>query len=63
MARYQCRACGFDGHAVWVGELVCPRCGSRTEVRAAIATREMTDADLAAIEAAIPRDEDLAEEG
>ena len=63
MARYQCRACGFDGHAEWVGELVCPRCGSRTAVRAAIAIGEMTDVDLTVIEAAIPRDEDLTGEG
>ena len=62
MARYQCRACGFDGHAEWVGELVCPRCGSRTAVRAAIGAEEMTEADLAAIEAAIPGGADLAGE-
>ena len=62
MARYQCRACGFDGHAEWVGELVCPRCGSRTAVRAAIGVEEMTEADLAAIEAAIPGGADLAGE-
>jgi len=54
MARYQCRACEFDGHAEWVGELVCPRCGSRIEVRAATRVEEMTEADLAALEAAIP---------
>ncbi len=63
MARYQCRACGFDGHTEWAAELVCPRCGSRTEVRAAIATREMADADMAALEAAFPRGADLAGEG
>ncbi len=63
MARYQCRACGFDGHAAWTGELACPRCGSRIAVRAAIATREMTDADVAAFAAAVPREEDLAGEG
>ncbi len=63
MARYQCRACGFDGHAEWVGELVCPRCGSRTEVRAAIAVEEMTGVELAVIAAAVPGDVDLAGEG
>lgn len=29
MARFQCGPCGYDGHAVWVGERVCPRCGGR----------------------------------
>jgi hypothetical protein len=63
MARYQCRACGFDGHAASNGDLVCPRCGSRTAVRAAIAAEEMTDAELAAIAATTPGGEDLAEDG
>ena len=63
MARYQCRACGFDGHAAWAGALACPRCGSRTEVRAAIGVEEMTEAELAAIAAAAPDDVDLAGAG
>jgi len=63
MARYQCRACGFDGQGAWQGELVCPRCGSRTAVRVALAVEEMTDADLAAIEATALSGEDLAEDG
>jgi uncharacterized Zn finger protein (UPF0148 family) len=63
MARYQCRACGFDGHAAWTGDLVCPRCGSHTAVRVALAVAEMTDAELAAIEAAALSGEDLAEDG
>jgi uncharacterized Zn finger protein (UPF0148 family) len=63
MARFQCRACGFDGHAAWTGELVCPRCSTHTAVRAAGATEERTDAELAAIAAAVPGGEDLAEEG
>ena len=63
MARYQCRACGFDGHAAWNGDLVCPRCGSHTALRAAVATEERTDVELAAIAAAMPGGEDLAEEG
>jgi hypothetical protein len=58
-----CRACGFDGHAVWTGGLVCPCCGSRTAVRAAMATEERTDAELVAIATAVPVGEDLAEEG
>jgi rubredoxin len=63
MARYQCRACGFEGGGAWHGDLVCPRCGSRTAVRVALAVAEMTEADLAAIEAAAPSGEDLAENG
>jgi ribosomal protein L37AE/L43A len=59
IARYQCRACGFDDHALWNGVLVCPKCGSTTEVRAAIATAEMTDAQIAAIAAARHPDEDV----
>ena len=43
--------------------LVCPRCGSRTAVRVALAAEEMTEADLAAIEAAALSGEDLAEDG
>ena len=49
MARYQCRACGFDSQAPWAGELTCPRCGSRTAVRAAMRAEELTDAEIAAI--------------
>jgi len=63
MARYQCRGCGFDGQGAWHGALVCPRCGSRTAVRAAVATEERTDAELAAIAAAVPGGEDVAEDG
>jgi hypothetical protein len=59
----QCRACGFDGQGAWHGALVCPRCGSRTAVRAAATTEERTDAELAAIAAAVPGGEDLAEDG
>lgn len=46
MARYQCRACNFDGPAEWQGVLTCPRCRSTTQVRAAVATMEMTDQEL-----------------
>jgi hypothetical protein len=49
MARYQCRACDFDGPAEWRGTLACPRCGSTTQVRAAIAIAEMTDEEINAI--------------
>jgi hypothetical protein len=41
----------------------CLRCGSRPAVRVALAVAEMTDADLAAIAAAVPGGEDLAEDG
>jgi len=63
MARYQCRACGFDGQGTWRGALVCPRCGRRTAVRMALAVEEMTETDLAVIEAAALSGEDLAEDG
>jgi anaerobic ribonucleoside-triphosphate reductase len=63
MARHQCRACGFDGEGAWRGDLVCPRCGSRTAVRVALVVEERTDAELAAIAAAVPGGEDLAEDG
>jgi hypothetical protein len=33
---------------------VCPRCGSRTEVRAAIGPAEFTGVDVAAIASAVP---------
>ena len=45
------------------GDLVCPRCGSRAAVRAAVATEERTDAELAAIAGAVPDGADLAEDG
>ncbi|MCF1505994.1 hypothetical protein L0F51_19725 [Afifella sp. H1R] len=51
MARFQCHECGFDGHAEWHGELVCPRCGCDHGVRAAIGIEEMTEAEADAIEA------------
>ncbi len=56
MARYQCRACDFDGYATWNGKLVCPRCNNCTEVRAAIPVEEMTEVEVAAINAATPED-------
>ena len=52
MARYQCRACGLDDHAPWHGALVCPRCGSKTHVRVAIAVEEMTAQEVHAMETA-----------
>jgi hypothetical protein len=52
MARYQCRACDFDGRAAWHGVLVCPRCGSTTQVRVALATEEMTAQEMHAIQTA-----------
>ena len=58
MARFQCRACGFDGEAPWDGRLVCPRCGSDADVRAAYAVEEMTEEDVAAILAAMPPQEE-----
>ncbi|MGH7077815.1 MAG: hypothetical protein ACREFU_06910 [Acetobacteraceae bacterium] len=62
MARYQCRACGFEGQDAWNGDLVCPRCGDRTAVRVAMAVAEMTEAEVAAIAAAVPGGEDRAED-
>lgn len=49
MARFQCVKCLFDGQSTWAGELVCPRCGSRTGVRAAIGMEEMTDREAEAL--------------
>ncbi|PWB82913.1 MAG: hypothetical protein C3F11_09445 [Methylocystaceae bacterium] len=45
MARLQCRSCGFDGEIEWDGQFVCPSCGS-TNTRAAIATAELSDAEI-----------------
>lgn len=45
MARFQCAMCSYDGHAIWQGELVCPKCGGTTGVRAAIGMEEVTDRD------------------
>jgi len=56
MARFQCGPCDYDDHATWTGELVCPRCGGTEGVRAAIAADEMTEGDLALLEAAVQRD-------
>ena len=42
---------------------MCPRYGSRTSVRVALAVEEMMDADLAVIEATTLTGEDLAEDG
>ena len=55
--------CGSRRTRPWQGELVCPRYGSRTLVRVALAVEEVTDADLAAIEATTLTGEDLAEDG
>jgi uncharacterized Zn finger protein (UPF0148 family) len=63
MARYQCRACGFDNHAAWNGNLVCPRCGNRSEVRAAIGTEEFTEAEIAAIAAAAHGEGGVSDDG
>ena len=54
MARFQCRACGFDGRAEWEGKLRCPSCGDTDRVRAAMATGELTEAEMEAIAAAAP---------
>lgn len=45
MARLQCRDCGFDQEIEWDGRLVCPSCGS-TNARAAVATVELSDAEI-----------------
>lgn len=64
MARFQCAKCLFDDHATWAGELVCPRCGSTTGVRAAVQIEEMTDSEadgfsaLAAQLSEAPEDEE-----
>jgi hypothetical protein len=62
MARHQCRGCNFDDRAPWNGVLVCPGCGSITAVRAAIGIEETSEAERAAIEAAVAGDGDLAGE-
>ena len=49
MARFQCRACGFEGNAPWDGRLICPHCRNDHEVRAAIAAEEMTEGEIALI--------------
>ena len=54
VARFQCRACGFDGSAAWQGELTRPRCGDATQVRVAMAIEETSETDLALIEAVVP---------
>jgi predicted RNA-binding Zn-ribbon protein involved in translation (DUF1610 family) len=51
VVRFQCSACSFDDHATWAGELVCPRCGTTTAVRAAIGIEEMTDHEVEAFTA------------
>jgi len=58
MARFQCGPCGYDDHAAWAGELVCPRCGGTEGVRAAIATEEMTDREVQWLEKAIAEGQD-----
>lgn len=52
-ARFQCGPCGHDGHAVWAGELVCPRCGGREGVRVAFSVEEMTDQQVERLEQAL----------
>jgi uncharacterized Zn finger protein (UPF0148 family) len=42
MARYQCRACGFDEEIAWDGRLVCPKCGS-TNGRVATAVEDIPE--------------------
>ena len=41
MARYHCRACGFNGQGAWRGELSCPVCGDGTAVGVALDSGEM----------------------
>lgn len=53
MARFQCGPCGYDGHAIWAGELVCPRCGGREGVRTAFSVEEMTDQEAQRLEQAL----------
>ena len=59
MARLQCRDCGFDDEIEWDGRLVCPACGS-SNARVAVATTEMTDAEIDMImHSEIPKDSAL----
>lgn len=51
MARFQCAKCLFDGRSTWAGELICPSCGSSTEVRAAVPIEQMTDREAEAFTA------------
>ena len=49
MARYQCRACGFDGLAPWSGKPVCPGCGDRAKVRVVLPAQDRAEVDLSAV--------------
>lgn len=55
MARFQCRACGFDSSVVWKGKLTCPCCGGTAQVWVTVAVEEMEEADLILLETTMRR--------
>lgn len=46
MARFRCKSCKFDGHAIWTGDLICPECGTTDGVLASGSVEEMLDMEI-----------------
>ncbi len=53
MARFKCDRCGFDSNRPWTGERKCRSCAETFELRVAIRTEEMTEAEVAPFEEAL----------